>query len=318
MSAEFRPAWWLRGPNAQTLWAGLVRRRLLPVTRRERLELPDGDFVDLDWLTGGTGPVVIMLHGLEGSLHSPYAGGMLAAIGRQGWRGVMMHFRGCSGEPNRQARSYHSGETGDLRHLVRLLKSREPRTTLAAVGFSLGGNALLKYLGEEGTNAGLDAAVAVSVPFDLAGCAERLQHGFSRLYQWHLLRGLRRKTLDKLRRFDLPLDRRAVEQCRDFRQFDDRVTAPLHGFAGVDDYYRRCSSRQFLGGISVPTLALQAADDPFMSADVIPSAAELSPAVRLEVSTRGGHVGFISGRVPFRAHYWLEDRVPAFLREHLD
>ena len=260
---------------------------------------------------------MIVLHGLEGSLQSPYARGMLAAIARRGWRGVMMHFRGCGGEPNRRARSYHSGETEDLRYLIGVLRAREPQAKLAAVGFSLGGNALLKYLGEAPDRTGLNAAVAVSVPFELALCAERLQRGFSRLYQWHLLRSLRRKALHKLRRFDLPVTPQSLRQCRDFRQFDDKVTAPLHGFDGVDDYYRRCSSRQFLRAIAVPTLAIQSGDDPFMTAGVIPDPAELAPSVRLEVTARGGHVGFISGAVPFQARYWLEERVPAFLHEHL-
>ena len=318
MSAEFRPAWWLRNPHAQTLWASLMRRPAPLSTRRERVELPDGDFLDLDWLDGGNGPLVIVLHGLEGSLQSPYASGMLAAIARQGWRGVMMHFRGCSGEPNRLARSYHSGETGDLRYLIHELRAREPATKLAAVGFSLGGNALLKYLGEDPGHACLNAAVAVSVPFELGRCAERLQRGFSRLYQWHLLRSLRRKARDKLRRFDLPVTSQSLRQCRDFRRFDDKVTAPLHGFDDVDDYYRRCSSSQFLRAITVPTLAIQSCDDPFMTSEVIPAPAELAPAVRLEITARGGHVGFISGEIPFRAVYWLEDRVPAFLHEHLD
>ncbi|OGI54669.1 MAG: alpha/beta hydrolase [Candidatus Muproteobacteria bacterium RIFCSPHIGHO2_02_FULL_60_13] len=317
MDGCFQPAWWCRGPHAQTLWARLVRQA--PEIRfwRERLELPDGDFIDLDWSEHGSGPIVIVLHGLEGSSDSPYARGIMQAIERRGWRGVIMHFRGCSSEPNRLARSYHSGDTGDLSHFINTLRRREPRTPLATVGFSLGGNVLLKWLGKAGGAAPLRAAVAVSVPYVLRGAAERLNHGFSRLYQWQLLRSLRGTVVEKRRRIKLPLNIQDLSTLKSFRDFDEYDTAPLHGFDGADHYYTVSSSRQYLKGITVPTLLLHARDDPFMTEKAIPGQNELSESVVLEVSTHGGHVGFVAGAWPWRARYWLEERIPAYLGQYL-
>jgi len=317
MDGCFQPAWWCRGPHAQTLWARLVRQA--PEIRfwRERLELPDGDFIDLDWSEHGSGPIVIVLHGLEGSSDSPYARGIMQAIERRGWRGVIIHFRGCSSEPNRLARSYHSGDTGDLSHFINTLRRREPRTPLATVGFSLGGNVLLKWLGKAGGAAPLRAAVAVSVPYVLRGAAERLNHGFSRLYQWQLLRSLRGTVVEKRRRIKLPLNIQDLSTLKSFRDFDEYVTAPLHGFDGADHYYTVSSSRQYLKGITVPTLLLHARTDPFMTEKAIPGQNELSESVVLEVSTHGGHVGFVAGAWPWRARYWLEERIPAYLGQYL-
>src|SRR3989344_1105439 len=254
---------------------------------------------------------------LERSSDSPYARGIMQAIERRGWRGVIMHFRGCSSEPNRLARSYHSGDTGDLSHFINTLRRREPRTPLATVGFSLGGNVLLKWLGKAGGAAPLRAAVAVSVPYVLRGAAERLNHGFSRLYQWQLLRSLRGTVVEKRRRIKLPLNIQDLSTLKSFRDFDEYVTAPLHGFDGADHYYTVSSSRQYLKGITVPTLLLHARDDPFMTEKAIPGQNELSESVVLEVSTHGGHVGFVAGAWPWRARYWLEERIPAYLGQYL-
>ncbi|MEW6331306.1 MAG: hydrolase [Pseudomonadota bacterium] len=316
-SEPFQPAWWCRGPHAQTLWARLARRA--PEIRfwRERLELPDGDFIDLDWSENGSGPIVVVLHGLEGSSESPYARGLMRAIEQRGWRGVVMHFRGCSGEPNRLARSYHSGDTGDLSFFVNTLRRREPHTPLAVVGYSLGGNVLLKWLGKAGGAAPLRAACAVSVPFVLRVAAERLDRGFSRLYQWQLLRSLRNGVAEKRERMKLPIRIRDLSTLKSFRDFDEHVTAPLHGFDGADHYYTVSSSRQYLKGIVVPTLLLHARDDPFMTETAIPGSRELSDAVSLELAAHGGHVGFVAGRWPWRACYWLEQRIPAYLERYL-
>ncbi|MGE5240979.1 MAG: hydrolase [Bacteroidota bacterium] len=314
----FVPAWWCHGPHMQTLWAPLMRRAPRIALRRERLELPDGDFIDLDWTTtNDNGPIVIVLHGLEGSSNSPYARGLLKAIETRGWRGVVMHFRGCSGEPNRLPRSYHSGDTGDLIHLVETLRQREPRTPLATVGYSLGGNVLLKWLGKTGEKAPLCAAVAVSVPFVLDHAAAKLQRGFSRVYQWQLLRNLRGSVEEKRRRMILPLKISDLSALKCFRDFDEHVTAPLHGFDGADHYYAVSSSRQYLEGIAIPTLLLHALDDPFMTEKTIPRPDELSGHVTLEVYRRGGHVGFVGGAWPWRSHYWLEERIPAYLANYL-
>jgi len=318
VAGDFRPPWWLASPHLQTLWQTLCRVAPVPSLRRERLTLPDGDFLDLDWTEGREGePVVLILHGLEGSSRSAYARGLLQAVRRRGWRGAVMHFRGCSGEPNRLERSYHSGETGDLEHVVTTLRAREPATALAAVGFSLGGNVLLKWLGERGAGTPLRAAVAVSVPFVLALCAERLESGFSRFYQWWLIRSLRRRLYRKFAAHPAPpFPLGQMPRWRTFRVFDDRVTAPLHGFRDADDYYRRASSRPFLPAIRVPTLIVQARDDPFVHPQALPHPGELSPTTRLELSERGGHVGFVAGGAG-RPRYWLEARIPAYLAGYL-
>ncbi len=223
-----------------------------------------------------------------------------------------MHFRGCGGVENRLARGYHSGDTGDIRELLRVLEERHPDRWMAAVGFSLGGNALLKYLGEEGPKSRLAQAVAVSVPFDLSRCNERLSTGLSRGYSRHILRSLRAKVADRavlLREAGVDVER--ALSSRDFRTFDDAVVAPIFGFTDADDYYAQSSCGQFLQRIEVPTLIIHAQDDPFMDPQVVPSDAELSECVTLELSAGGGHVGFVGGHLPGRAVYWLDERILA-------
>jgi len=316
IESTFRPAWWLRNCHGQTIWPVLLRRSPVIEINRERLRLPDNDFIDLDWTKAKEGPLVLVLHGLEGSIDSPYAKGMLSSLHRHGYRAVLMHFRGCSGEHNLMARSYHSGETGDLKFVIATLRKRFPDTGQAVVGFSLGGNVLLKYLGETRTDSAVDAAVAVSVPFDLAEGARRLNRGFSRLYQRHLLNKLQNKIINKFRhRDDVPFDLHDVTCWNDFSSFDTHVTAPLHGFRDSDDYYSQSSSRQFLNRIETPTLILHSLDDPFLPAEAIPGEDELSNQVTLELSKKGGHVGFISGNIPWRPRYWVEERVPEFLEQ---
>ena len=332
----------MRNPHLQTLWPVFFRHRLRPPLRRERLELPDGDFVDLDWTLNDSGPIVIIFHGLEGSSRSHYARGMLTALPRHGMRAVLMHFRGCSGEPNRLARAYHSGDTGDIDFLVRTLKAREPNTALAAIGYSLGGNALLKWLGEQGRDAPVQCAVAVSVPFLLHEATARMNRGLSRAYQWHLLKSLKRGARRKAEKFSPPAptamdggsaEREAVptgtnagavfppleeiNQMRGFFEFDDRVTARLHGFAGAMHYYTSSSSRQYLNRIRIPTLIVHASDDPFMHAQVIPEANELSPTIEFDLHRHGGHVGFVGGHLPWRPRYWLDERIPNWLQKRM-
>jgi predicted alpha/beta-fold hydrolase len=283
--------------------------------RRERIELADGDFIDIDWGPQHDGPVVLLLHGLEGSIRSHYAAGLMHSLGNRGFQVALMNFRGCSGEPNRLPRGYHSGDTGDLDALVTLLHDRLPERMLFAVGISLGGNVLLKWLGEHPSQDRVQAAVAVSVPFELNKAALRLQSGVSRLYQAHLLKKLRRSTRAKANRMPMPIAVDQLDRLSSFRAFDDRVTAPLHGFAGVDDYYRRSSSRQFLKRIRTPTVILHALDDPFMTPDSVPRRDELGPGVTLELSRRGGHVGFVGGRWPWQARYWLDERICEIFRQ---
>ena len=245
--------------------------------------------------------------------HIPLRRGMLATIDKQGWHGVLMQFRGCSGEHNLKDRSYHSGETGDLRFLIETLRKRYPHSILCAVGFSLGGNALLKYLGEYKDNTLLKAALAISVPYLLSNSAAKLEKGFSRIYQRHLLNRLVNKTLSKFKDRQAPVDITNINKWNTFRLFDHYVTASIHGFKSGDDYYEQCSSRQYLIHITIPTLLIHSKDDPFMSEDAIPNQDDLSDSVTLELSDHGGHVGFVSGNIPWNAKYWLEERIPEYL-----
>ena len=317
LPGDFTPAWWLPGPHLQTLWSALVRRPPRVVMRRERVELPDGDFTDIDW-AGESGPIVVILHGLQGSSRSPHVRGLMGVLRRHGFRGAVMHFRGCSGEPNRLPRTYHSGETGDLEHVVRRLRKQFPTAPLAAVGFSLGGNVLLKWLAERGADAEVAAAVAVSVPFRLGRVADRLERGFSRLYKRHFIADLHRTILRKFGSRPGTIDLDAMRRDWSFRGFDNRVTAPLHGFRDAEHYYAESSCRRYLRGVARPTLILHALDDPLMTRDIVPRANELSPSIRLECSVSGGHVGFVAGRTPWSARYWIEERILRFLATTID
>lgn len=316
VDSRFEPWPPLRNAHLQTLFASQVRPRPALSPRRERVELPDGDFVDVDWLGSGNGPVAVVLHGLTGSIRSKYVRGVMKELAAHGWRAALMHFRGASGEANRLARSYHSGDTGDVDFFLRRLARQEPNTPVALVGYSLGGNVALKWLGEQGDGAPVTAAVAVSVPFDLACAARRMQTGFSRLYQRHLLQGMRTEMRRKHATLPQPIRCQALRRFASIEAFDDAVTAPLNGFRDAADYYRRASCRAYIPGIRRPTLILHALDDPFMFAAAVPRAEELPPAVTLELSRHGGHVGFIGGR-GLRPVYWLEQRIPAFLRSQI-
>ncbi|MEJ2480852.1 MAG: hydrolase [Acidihalobacter sp.] len=316
--SAFRPAWWLPGPHLQTLWPYLIRPYRRLALRRERLELPDGDFLDLDWTTDGdTSGLVLVLHGLEGSSASPYVQRLLRRLRPLGMRAVVMHFRGCSGEPNRLARGYHAGDTADLSFVVDYLRQQQPQRPLAAIGYSLGANVLLKWLGETAQQNPLRCAAAVSVPFELEAAADKLESGISRLYQRSLLRSLRRSVARKYALRDMPIPRQLVEAAPSLRAFDDCFTAPLHGFRNAEDYYRRSSCRPWLPNIKRPTLIVHAADDPFLRRDAVPSAAELPPGVELQLTPQGGHVGFVAGCVPGRTEDWLGSHTANWLALNL-
>ena len=316
VKSEFESKGLWRNRHVQTIVPNLFFPVPELALRRERLELPDGDFMDVEWTTGTSGPIVILLHGLEGSIRSRYACNLMKALHEAGFRGAMPYFRGCSGEPNRLPIGYHSGFTQDLEYFSGLLKQREPGTPLAAVGYSLGGNVLLKWLGESPNTARLTTGVAVSVPFDLAVCSDAIEKGFSRVYMWELLARMRRNAKRKFSRIQAPVTLPDIDALRTFRQFDETMTAPLHGYRDAEDYYTRASSKPFLKRIQVPTLVLHSADDPFMTPAVLPREDELSPAVRFELSQRGGHVGFMNGSM-LRPRRWLEGRILRHLQAHL-
>ncbi|KAF0164674.1 MAG: alpha/beta hydrolase fold protein [Rhodocyclaceae bacterium] len=308
---------WLPGAHAQTIWPLLIKGPL-PRYRRERWDTPDGDFIDLDWIDGKPGaPCVVLFHGLEGSSRSHYARRLMHAVERRGWHGVVMNFRGCSGEPNRLPRAYHSGDSQEIDWVLRRLQARG-HPVLFAAGVSLGGNALLKWLAEQGDLACgvIDAAAAVSAPLDLAAANMALSSGFNLVYARHFLRTLIPAALTKDRRFPGHIDVRRARAARTLRDFDDAVTAPLHGFLGADDYYARSSAGPLLGAVRTPTLLLHAANDPFLPQQALPRPDRLPDAVRLEVLHHGGHVGFVHGTLPGRID-WLPQRLLAHFGAHL-
>jgi hypothetical protein len=312
----FRPAPGLASPNAQTLYAALARPSHAPPLHRERWELPDGDFVDLDSFEGPQGaPHVVALHGLEGSSRSGYVLAILRGAAERGWGATAVNFRSCSGEPNRLPRSYHSGETGDVLSVLKHLRQRLTGP-LYAVGFSLGANVLLRLLEETGESAPVDAAAALSTPFDLELCARTLDGPgpFQRLYRDVFLHNLKRKARAKLRRFPQAFDGQALERARTLRAFDDAVTAPLHGFRDAAHYYAESSSGPHLHAIRRPTLLLSACDDPMIPPSTLPRDMAGNPHLHLVLTDKGGHVGFVGGHL-HRPDFWGEAQALAFLAQ---
>jgi len=322
INSQFKPAPGLSGAHIQTLLPSLLRSGCRDDFRKQTIELDDGDFLDLCWTnTPHDGkPIVIVFHGLEGSICSPYAQGIMAQIRHNNWTGLLMHLRGCSGRPNRLSRSYHSGDTSDAKYLLNWLSSHYPDSALSAIGYSLGGNMLLKLQAELADHSPLKATISVCAPLVLDECAAKLNRGFSKFYQHHLLGRLKRNLRHKYTQHDfkqlINLGKQDIKQLNNFRLFDDRVTAPLHGFKGVNDYYSVSSARQYLSKITKPALMIHSLDDPFMSKSVIPEASELSATTVLEISRYGGHVGFISGHM-FKPVFWLEQRISEYLDEFI-
>ena len=318
---SYQPAFWYRGRHLQTLWGPLLRRGRRPPLRRERLETADGDFVDLDWLADGpaSGPLVLVLHGLEGSAQSHYARGLLREAGRLGIRAAVLHFRSCSGEVNRLAPLYHSGDTRDLEWVVEDLARREPKLRLGVIGISLGGNVALKWLGEQGEAAptAVVGAVGISTPFDLSVCATVLDRGFNRaVYTRSFLRTMKAKVRAKAHLYDGQIDVAAVLRSRTFTEYDRRFTAPLNGFADEQDYWTRASSGPYLERIRRPTLLINAVNDPFMPGRHLPrEVVARSSWIEALFVEQGGHVGFLDGALGGSS--WAERRALAFLRRLL-
>lgn len=298
------------------MYPALFLRGQPPRYRRERWDTPDGDFIDLDFLDAGRAgaPRVVLFHGLEGSSSSHYAVALMRTLARERWNGVVVHFRGCSGEINRLARAYHSGDAPEIGWIIaRLAGAGAPPY---AVGVSLGGNALLKWLGEtgDGARAQLRAAAAVSAPLDLMAAGAALGRGLNMIYTRLFLATLRAKSLHKLERFPGLFDRGRMLAARNLREFDDVVTAPLHGYRDTDDYWTRASSKPVLGGVCLPTLVLNAKNDPFLPARHLPRPHEVSSCIRLEQPEEGGHAGFAGGAFPGNLD-WLPQRLLAFFRK---
>lgn len=317
-TSEFSPPLGLRNPHLQTIFAARLLKPLLPTVQAERLELDDGDFLDLAhaFPAGEPRATVCLFHGLAGCVYSAYISGAINTLTASGFRVTLMHWRGCSGTPNRLARSYHSGATDDVARLGALLKGRYPDTPLIAAGWSLGGNALLVHLGRSGDATDFDAAVSVCPPLVLSVGADKLQTGFTRVYQRHLLSLMRTQHEAKRRahpELELPT---AGPDLNTFWRFDDALTAPLHGYLDVHHYYAECSARKWLGGILRPTHILCAADDPFFTPAILPEESELAAGTTLEVAQHGGHVGFLGARgsgahrgASSESRRWLDQRV---------
>lgn len=293
-----------------------------PTFRRERLDTPDGDFVDVDWGPdpGHEAPIALVLHGLEGSTGRGYVRNVCRELLERGVRPVAMNFRGCSGEPNRALRWYHSGDTGDAAWLIDVIRDRHPQRAVGAVGFSLGGNVLLKMMGErdDGGVGILDAAVAISVPYDLAAGSRLMERtAMGRAYTAYFIRSLRKKVRTKAERLSEVLDVEAVLRARTIWDFDERATAPLNGFSDATDYYTRSSSAPVLSRIKVPTLLLHAANDPFLPPESIPvDDARENPMLTLVLRPSGGHVGFLEG-TPWAPRFWGDEEGARVLADSL-
>lgn len=315
----YSPAWWVRGGHLQTLWGKLFRRQPAAPTVLERWDTPDGDFLEVHRLVAKpSAPRVLLLHGLEGSIRSHYAQGLLNEAARRGWGADLLIFRSCGSELNRTRRFYHSGETTDVAFVLERISHEFPLASLGMVGVSLGGNVLLKFLGERGKDLpnALRGAATISVPFDLARSSKRINRGFSRLYQRFFLGSLRRKAAEKAKRFpDLaPVEK--IASLRTLEDFDNLITGPLHGFANAQEYYTRSSSLPFLQAIKLKTLLISAVDDPMLPPEVLDEVREIAAknrALEIDFVQKGGHAGFITGSVPWRPFYYAEYRVGEFL-----
>jgi predicted alpha/beta-fold hydrolase len=314
----YRAPRWLPGGHLQTIYPAMCITKPQVAYRRERWSAPDGDFIDIDFVDGKPGqPLVVLFHGLEGSSDSHYCRALMAHINALGWSGAIPHFRGCSGELNHAPRFYHSGDAQEVDWIVRrLLSYRAQRhaSKFYVTGVSLGGNALLRWLGESQHQAEIvDAACAISAPLDLAGGGAALSRGLNMIYTRSFLRTLKPKCLMKLDQFPGLFNREKLMSSRDLYEFDNVVTAPLHGYCNTEDYWHRASAKHVLSDITVPTMVLNAQNDPFLPAHHLP--ANASPTVTLEYPAEGGHVGFAAGSLPGSLN-WLPQRMLRFLQDH--
>lgn len=311
-NSRYRPPLLFRNPHFNTVYPALFRQVNSVHYERERLETPDGDFLDLDWSRAGSRRLLIALHGLEGAADRPYIRGLVRLFNRHRWDALGFNFRGCSGEPNRLLRSYHMGETSDLDWVIGRILELDRYDTIVVAGFSLGGNVALKYAGERGDRLPRQVRriIAFSVPCHIASANVEIDRWHNRLYLRRFLRSLRAKMEEKAKLFPGKVDL-SGPRPHNFRTFDDRFTAPLHGFRDAEDYWAQCSSLQFLSNLSVPTLLLSARDDTFLSEQCYPAElADRHPFFYLEAPRYGGHVGFVTGDP--EGVFWSEKRALDF------
>lgn len=318
--SSFTPHRWMRNRHLQTIVPSKWRRLPAVPINRIRYELDDGDFLDLDVLPSEQGPVVLLVHGLEGSSQSQYIQAMLWRLHRIHWAGVAMNLRGCSGELNRTARSYHSGETEDLSRVIDWIEQHFPQRPIALVGYSLGGSMALNWLAKHATDKRIKAACAVSVPYELDRCADVMDQGFARLYREHFLSQLKDKVARKRKIIEAsghPVDFDAVARARSFWEFDEHAIAPIHGFDSARHYYEVCSARPKLGDIRHPTLLIHALDDPFMRPETPPTIDELPDSVHALMVEKGGHIGFVHHGHQGADFGWLDRQIMRFLKTRM-
>ena len=316
----FKPAFGLKNRHLQTLYSSFFRKQIILNTSVEVFELSDGDFVECFWCEKppcDNRDIVILFHGLEGSYKSSYIQGVMNSLKKVGISSVLMHFRGCSGKINRLPRAYHSGDTADAKEWIEYLAKQYPSSKLHAVGYSLGGNMLLKLLGEWGDRSPLVSAVSVSAPMQLDISANTINRGFAKLYQKHLLKHLKNSLHKKYQNHNIKelinFDKKEIKNIKTLWGFDNIYTAKIHGFGTAKEYYRRSSAKQYLRYIKTPTLIIHANDDPFMTKEVLPNKSEISDSIKLEIYPHGGHVGFISGTV-LKPIYWLENKIAEYIK----
>jgi predicted alpha/beta-fold hydrolase len=317
---RFKPAFGLKNRHLQTLYSSLFRKLPPLEIEVENFSLEDGDFLECHWhnrpkIETST-PIIVIFHGLAGSYESPYIQGLMREAAKNGFATVLMHFRGCAGRENLKPRSYHSGDSGDALSWLNVVKAKFYNSKIFGVGYSIGGNMLLKLLGELSEKSPLDAAVSVSAPLQLDICANAMNRGFSKFYQYILLKSLNHSLEKKFEKHEMQkwidISKSDISSIKTFWEFDESYTAPIHGFSSAQDYYTRCSSKQFLKSIQTPTLIIHSSDDPFMTTEILPTKEELSSTITLELSAHGGHVGFIAGSF-LKPEYWLEKRIVHFL-----
>jgi len=322
--STFKPASGLKNKHLQTIYSTIFSKEIPLDFKIEHFTLSDKDFLEVYWhkakATDKKNILVVLFHGLAGNYKSPYIRGNIQALNDAGFDTVIMHFRGCAEQANLLPRSYHSGETGDAKEFLNHLRKTTNYSKIFCMGFSLGANMLLKLLGELQENNLIDGAVAISAPMQLDICANEIDQGISKYYQYRLVKELNKALDAKYDMHDMEaligLKREQIQDIKTFWEFDDAYTAPVHGFKSAQDYYTKCSSRQFLSKIQTPTLIIHAKDDPFMSPSVIPSQGEVSDYVTLDIQKNGGHVGFVEGSF-LKPHYWLERRVVEYFRSLL-
>ena len=323
MKNSFNPPFLLKNKHIQTVYSSFFRKIPNHNFKVEKFILNDGDFIECYWYnkqTNNNKPIVLIFHGLAGSYKSPYIQGTMSKLDENGYNSVVVHFRSCSGVMNDKAISYHSGKTDDALEFIQSIKNRFSNSKLFGVGYSLGGNMLLKLLGEVGENSLLEAAISISAPLELATCSDSINQGFSRFYQKHLVDNLNILLEEKYDKHDMKniinLKKEDVKKLSTFWEFDEAYTAKVHGFESAIDYYEKSSSKQFLKYIQTNTLLIHSTDDPFMTPEIIPNKDEISLHVELEIYPHGGHVGFIEGSI-FKPVYWLERRIVDYFKDYI-